>query len=160
MNKQTDKQTQCQPFQKHNLFFAKEVTIMMTIIAKNDHDDNDKNDNNVDYNVDADVHNVNVYMYVYRLIPPWVQQTSQFTLLLLEFSYTVSSPLGRTQCTFCIECHSQFSIFHSTRYPSLLGGQRWNDVRGLPNTSSTWPVLTRVPFTYPSANQAPHCLPL
>ena len=35
-------------------------------------------------------------------------------------SCTVSSPLRRIQHIFCSYCHSQFSIVHSTWYPSLL----------------------------------------
>ena len=44
--------------------------------------------------------NVNVNVYVYSLISPWVQHTSQFTPLVLEISYTVLSPLGRYSAHF------------------------------------------------------------
>ena len=45
--------------------------------------------------------NVDVNVYVYSLISYRVWQTSQFTPLVLENSFTVSSHLGRIQCIFC-----------------------------------------------------------
>ena len=80
--------------------------------------------------------NVNVNVNVYSLISPWFQYPSQLTPLVLELSLIVSSPLSRIQRIFCSLCHSQFSNFRSTRYPSLLGGRRQYRMRSLPKTST------------------------
>ena len=83
-------------------------------------------------------------MYVYSLISHRVQQTSQFYIPGIgTLSCTVSFPLGRIQRIFCSYCHSQFSIVRSTRYPSLLGGQRRHDMKGLPNTSTHGPIIPK-----------------
>ena len=42
---------------------------------------------------------------------------------------------GENSAHFLQIMPSQFSIFPSTRYPSLLGRQRQHDMRGLPDTS-------------------------
>ena len=73
--------------------------------------------------------NVNVTVDVYSLISPWVQQTLQFTPLVLELSYTVASPLGRIQRIFCSWCHSQFSNFLFHQVPITAGWAEavWNE---------------------------------
>ena len=45
-------------------------------------------------------------------------------------SYTVSSPLGRFSAFSAADAIHNFSKFRSTRYLSLLGGQRWHGMRG------------------------------
>ena len=51
-------------------------------------------------------------------------------------SYTVSSPLGIISAFFVANAIHNFPIFHSTRYPSLLDGQRQYGMRSLPDTST------------------------
>ena len=83
--------------------------------------------------------NVNVNVEVYRLKSPWVQQTLQFTPLVLELSLLRShhSPLGRIQRIFCSWCHSQFFQFS---FHQVLITAGWKEAvwyeRFLPNTST------------------------
>ena len=75
--------------------------------------------------------NVNVNVEVYSLKSPWVQQTLQFTPLVLELSLIRSHLLwGEFSAFSATDAIHNFSNFHSTRYPSLLGGQRRYGVRG------------------------------
>ena len=99
-------------------------------------------------------------MYVYSLISHRVQQTSQFTSLVLELSLVRSHLLwGEFSAIFCSYSHSQFSIVRSTRYPSLLGGQRRHDMKGLPTPLHMADSVTRAPaVTHPSTNRAQRCL--
>ena len=80
--------------------------------------------------------NVNVNADVYSLKSPWVQQTLQFALLVLEFSFMVSSPLGEYSTFSAANVIHNFPIFRSTWYPSLLGGQSQYGMRSLPDTST------------------------
>ena len=60
-----------------------------------------------------------------------VQQTLQFTPLVLELSLIQSHLLwGEFSACSAADALHNFSNFHSTRYPSLLGGQRRHDMRG------------------------------
>ena len=62
---------------------------------------------------------------VYSLISPWVQQTLQFTPLVLELSLIWSHLLwGKFSAFSAANAVHNFPIFRSTRYPSQLGGQR------------------------------------
>ena len=75
--------------------------------------------------------NVNVNVEVYSLKCPWVQQTLQFTPLVLELSLIRSHLLwGEFSAFSAADAIHNFSSFCSTRYPSLLGGQRRHDMRG------------------------------
>ena len=75
--------------------------------------------------------NVNVNVEVYSLKSPWVQQTLQFTPLVLELSLVQSHLLwGEFSAFSAADAIHNFSNFRSTRYPSLLCGQRWHGMRG------------------------------
>ena len=75
--------------------------------------------------------NVNVNVEVYSLKSPWVQQTLQFTPLVLELSLLRSHLLwGEFSAFSAADAIHNFSNFRSTRYPSLLGGQRQYGMRG------------------------------
>ena len=92
---------------------------------------------------------INVNVYVYSLVSHRVQQTSQFTPLVLELSF-IRSHLWEELSTFSAIHNSR-----STRVPSLLGGQT-RHMKGLPNTSthSVPPALV----THPTSNRAQRCL--
>ena len=79
-------------------------------------------------------------MEVYSLKSRWVQQTLQFTPLVLKLSLIRFHLLWGEFSAFsaAITPFTIFSNFCSTRYPSLLGGQRYEryGMRGLPNTST------------------------
>ena len=83
---------------------------------------------------------VNINVEVYSLKSPWVQQTLnlQFTPLVLELSLIRSHLLWGEFSAFSVaNAIHNFSSFRSTRYPSLLDGQRQHGRRGfLPNTST------------------------
>ena len=69
---------------------------------------------------------------------PWVQQTSQFTPLVLELSLIRSHLLWEEFSAFsAVNVISQFSIFCSTTYPLLLGGQTYG-MRGFAQHLYTW----------------------
>ena len=75
--------------------------------------------------------NVNVNVEVYSLKSPWVQQTLQFTPLVLELSLIRSHLLrGEFSAFSAADVIHNFSNFRSTRHPSLLGGQRRHGMRG------------------------------
>ena len=79
-------------------------------------------------------------MYVYSLDIPFsrVQQTAQFTPLVSELTLIRSHLLWGEFSAFSAandisQCHFTFHnspFFRSTRYPSLLGGQRRSGMRG------------------------------
>ena len=92
---------------------------------------------------------LNVNVCVYSLKSPL--SSADFTVYALgigTLSYTVSSPLGRIQhLRTLLQLKPIITIWlsHSTRYPSLLGGQRRRDMKGLPNTSRhDWSCATTV----------------
>ena len=65
------------------------------------------------------------------LISPWVQQTAQFTPLVSELSLTRSHLLwGEFSAFLQLMPFHNSPFFRSTRYPSLLGGQRRSGMRG------------------------------
>ena len=83
------------------------------------------------HDTEKDIVNVNVNVEVYSLKSPWVQQTLQFTPLVLELSLIRSHLLwGEFSAFSAADAIHNFSNFHSTRYPSLLGGQRRHGMRG------------------------------
>ena len=90
--------------------------------------------------------NVNANVDVYSLKSPWVQHTLQFTSLVLELSLIWSHLLwGEFSAADAIHI---FSNFRSTRYASLLGGQRLYGMRGfaqhlytLINFSDLWELV-------------------
>ena len=68
---------------------------------------------------------------------PWIHQCLQFTLLVLKLSLIRSHLLWVEFSTFsAANAIHNFPIFHSTRYPSLLGGQRQYGMRSLLDTST------------------------
>ena len=83
---------------------------------------------------------INVNVYVYSLDIPFsrVQQTAQFTPLVSELTLIRSHLLWGEFSAFSAandisQCHFTFHnspFFRSTRYPSLLGGQRRSGMRG------------------------------
>ena len=75
-------------------------------------------------------------MYVYSLISQWFQQTSQFTPLVIELSLIRSHLLWGEFSAFLQLIPLTNVQFRSTRYPSLLGGQRQYGMRSLPDTST------------------------
>ena len=81
--------------------------------------------------------NVKVNVYVYSVISHWVKQTSQFTSLVLEFSFIPSHLIWAEFSIWQLFCSCsqslQFWLSHSTGYPSMLDWQRRHDIRGLPN---------------------------
>ena len=81
--------------------------------------------------------NVNkiINVHVYSLISHRVQQTSQFTPLVLELSLVRSHlPWGEFSAfSAAIAIHNS-PLFVPPRYPSLLGEER-RHMKGLPNTS-------------------------
>ena len=89
---------------------------------------------------DNEIINVNVNVYVYSLDIPFsrVQQTAQFTPLVSELTLIRSHLLWGEFSAFSAandisQCHFTFHnspFFRSTRYPSLLGGQRRSGMRG------------------------------
>ena len=89
---------------------------------------------------------INVNVYVYSLDIPFsrVQQTAQFTPLVSELTLIRSHLLWGEFSAFSAandisQCHFTFHnspFFRSTRYPSLLGGQRRLVWEALPNTST------------------------
>ena len=66
-------------------------------------------------------------MFIVQISP----QTVQFTPLVLKYSLLQSRLLWEECREFsaAIAIHN-FSSFHSIRYPSLLGRQRWYGMRG------------------------------
>ena len=73
--------------------------------------------------------------YVYSLICHRVQHTSQFTPLVLELSLLCGlMSSGEISAHFLQLMPFTILHFRSTRYPSLLGGQRWHDMIGLCST--------------------------
>ena len=93
--------------------------------------------------------NVNVNVSVYCLKSPL--SSADFTIYapgIGTLSYTVSSPLGRIQhLRTLLQLQPIITIqrSRSTRYPSLQGGQRQHDMRGLPNTPThDWSCATTV----------------
>ena len=75
--------------------------------------------------------NVNVNVEVYSMKSLWVQQTLQFTPLVLELSLIRSHLLwGEFSAFSAADAIHNFSNFRSTRYPSLLGRQRRYGMRG------------------------------
>ena len=86
------------------------------------------------------LHTTNIWnanVDVYSLKSLWVQQTIQFTPLVLELSLIHSHLLWGEFSTFSTTNASHnFPIFHSTRYPLLLGGLRQYGMRILPDTST------------------------
>ena len=66
---------------------------------------------------------------LYSEIPVSSADFTIYTPGIGTLSYMVSSHLGRIKHIFCRWCHSYFSNFRSTRYPSLLGGQRQHGMR-------------------------------
>ena len=106
--------------------------------------------------------NINVNVFVYSLISPSVQQASQFTTLVFELALIKSISSAENSAfahlaTAIAVLTTNLSC--STRYPSLLGGQKRHDMRGLPNTSTHYCNVTGTPVTHPSSNQARRCLP-
>ena len=93
-------------------------------------------------------------MYVYSLDIPFsrVQQTAQFTPLVSELTLIRSHLLWGEFSAFSAandisQCHFTFHnspFFRSTRYPSLLGGQRRSGMRGFAQHLYTQVYL----FTY------------
>ena len=74
---------------------------------------------------------LNVNVEVYSLKSPWVQQTLQFTPLVLELSLIQSHLLWGEFSTFsAADAIHNISNFRSTKYPSLLVGQRRHGMRG------------------------------
>ena len=90
---------------------------------------------NKQYNFEDDSLSVNVYIFIVRH-PRELSRLHNLHPGIGTHSYTVSSPLGRIQRFFSSFSQSQLSIFRSTRYPSLLGGQRRYGMRSLPDTST------------------------
>ena len=84
--------------------------------------------------------NVNANVCVYSLISPWVQQSSQFTTLVLKFALMQPHLLwGEFKiCSLCCSYSQYITIqrSRSTRYPSLLGGQKQHCMKGLLDTST------------------------
>ena len=81
------------------------------------------------HDTEKDIVNVNVE--VYSLKSPWVQQTLQFTPLVLELSLIRSHLLwGEFSAFSAADVIHNFSNFRSIRYLSLLGGQRQHGMRG------------------------------
>ena len=77
------------------------------------------------------------YLQLKSLISLWVQQTLQFTPLVLELSPLWSHLLwGGFSAFSAANAIHNFPIFRSTRYPSLLGGQRQYGMRSLHDTST------------------------
>ena len=92
----------------------------------------------------------NVNADVYSLKSPWIQQTLQFTPLVLQFSLIWSHLLWAEFSAFsAANAIHKFPIFHSTSYPLLLGGQRQYGMRSLPDTSThdqQWESNPRYPY--------------
>ena len=110
VHRQTDRQTNAT---KNITSFAKEVIIVVAVV------------------IVVVVVNVNVNVEVYSLKSPWVQQTLQFTPLVLELSLIRSHLLwGEFSAFSAADAIHNFSNFRSTRYPSLLGGQTQHGMRG------------------------------
>ena len=85
---------------------------------------NDKTIMNINISINVNV-NVSVNVEVYSLKSPWVQQTLQFTPLILELSLIRSHLLwGEFGAFSAADAIHNFSNFRSTRYPSQLRGQR------------------------------------
>ena len=86
------------------------------------------------------IHIINVNVHVYSPdIPVGSADCTIYTPGIGTHSFTVSSPLGRIQhLRTLLQLYPIITIqlSRSTRYPSLLGGQRRHDMRGLPNTST------------------------
>ena len=83
--------------------------------------------------------NVNVNVEVYSLISPRVQQTLQFTPLVWELSPIWSHLLwGEFSAFSAAKAIHNFSSFRSTRYQSLLGGQRQYGMGGFAQHLYTW----------------------
>ena len=73
----------------------------------------------------------NVNVEVYSLKSLWVQQTLQLTPLVLKLSLIWSHLLwGEFSAFSAADAIHNFSNFRSTRYQSLLGGQRRHGMRG------------------------------
>ena len=83
--------------------------------------------------------NVNVNVDVYSLISPWVQQTLQFTPLILELSLMRSLISSGDNSAHFLQL-MPIKIFPICvppgRYPSLMGGQRQYGMRSLPHAST------------------------
>ena len=81
--------------------------------------------------------------------------------MVLELFVDISSPLS-ILCIFCSLRHSQYAITHSTRYPSLPGGQTQHGMRRFPNTSAhdrQWELHLR-PFDLVNVTlSTPPCAP-
>ena len=80
--------------------------------------------------------NVNVHVYN----PEILMSSTDCTIYIPGIgahSVIASTPLGRIQHILCSKSQSlQVGIFHSARYPLLLGGQRQHGMRSLPDTST------------------------
>ena len=86
----------------------------------------------------------------------WVQETLQFTLLVLELSLIQFHLLWGEFIAFSAAnaIHS-YSSFHSTRYPSLLGGQRRYGMRGFAWSKGNWLIYHVVPFVWEIVGRTP-----
>ena len=101
-------------------------------------------------------------MFVYSLISPWVQQTSQFTPLVLELSLIQSRLLWGefSVCPLC--CSYSQSVQISFLVPP--GTHHcWVNRGGMIREACPTPVhmadsVTRAPVTHPSTNRARCCL--
>ena len=103
--------------------------------------------------------NVNVNVYVYSLISHWVQQTSQFTPLVLELSLVRSHLLWGEFSAFsaAIVIHnSPLFVPPGTHHCWVdRGGMIW---KACPTPLHMAGSVTRAPVTHPSTNRARRCL--
>ena len=96
---------------------------------------------------------------MYSLISYWVQQTSQFTPLVLEFSLILSRLLwGEFSAFSAADAIHNSPFFRSTRYPITVG---WTECSTIWETCPT-PLhmassMTRALVTHQSTNQARCC---
>ena len=106
--------------------------------------------------------NVNVNVYVYSLIFPWVQQTAQFTHLILKLPLMQSHLHwgGFSICTLCCI----YSQYLQVSFLVPLGTNHcWMDRCGM--IWEAWPTpvhmagsVTQAPVAHPSSNRAQRCL--
>ena len=87
-------------------------------------------------------------MFIFQIFL-WVQQTAQFTLLVLEHTLCSLILSEKIQRILCYSQTLQF-VFAVEQVPILLGEQRQHGIRSLSDTSQfyTWPTFGDWPFDF------------
>ena len=88
--------------------------------------------------------NVNVHVYKCKCTCLWFRYPRRISRLYnlhpwywnTLFYSLISSGENSAFAHFVAAIANHYILACSTRYPSLLGGQRWHDMRSLPNTST------------------------